>query len=186
MDWLTFVEKLIGHLAWPVGAVIIIALLRNEIKQLLPFVKRLKAGPVEAEFERQVKELSATAELQPQLVPPPQHLSPEKQMLLQLVQLNPRSAILEAWRGVEAAAVRVVSDRAIYVPEREACSPFAVIRALTKESILSPEDLSLFHELRSLRNQAAHADDFSPTLDAALNFIELAGRLRAVLERAAQ
>jgi hypothetical protein len=107
-------------------------------------------------------------------------------MLLQLVQVNPRSAILEAWRGVEAAALRVVSSRGIFVPEREASSPFAVTRALTKEGILSSEDLSLFHELRSLRNQAAHADDFSPTLDAAINFIELAGRLRAVLERAAQ
>lgn len=186
MDWFTFVEKLIGHLAWPVGAVVAVALLRNEIKQLLPFVKRLKAGPVEAEFEREVKELRATTESQEQLIPPPPQLSPEKQMLLQLVQVNPRSAILEAWRGVEAAAARVVSSRAIYVPEREAGSPFAVIRAVAKEGVLSGEELSLFHELRSLRNQAAHADHFSPTLDAALNFIELAGRLRAVLERASQ
>src|SRR5690606_17441712 len=186
MDWLSFFERIIGHVAWPLAAVILVSLLRKEIKALLPFVKRLKAGPVEAEFEREVKELRATTEVQPQLVAPAEGLSPEKQMLLQLVQVNPRSAILEAWRGVEAAALRVVSSRGIFVPPREASSPLAVIRALTKDSVLSPDEVSLFHELRSLRNQASYADDFRPTLDAALNYVELAGRLRATLERAAQ
>ena len=107
-------------------------------------------------------------------------------MLLQLVQLNPRSAVLEAWRGIEESAIRVVQDKALYVPERESHSPLAVIRVLNRENILSAEDVSLYHELRTLRNQAAHAQDFSPTTVAALSYIELASRLRRVLEEAAK
>lgn len=185
MDTLTFIAKLVEFLAWPSAAVILVLLLRGEIKDLLPYVKKLKAGPVEAEFEREVKELKATAEAQPQLLPPPEGATPEKQMLLQLVQINPRSAVLEAWRGVEDASVRVIKSKGFYVPERETNSPLAVIRSLTKENVLSAEEVSLYHDLRALRNQATHSQDFSPTTDAALNYIELAGRLRRVLETAA-
>jgi hypothetical protein len=130
VDALTFIAKLVEFLAWPVAAVILVLLLRGEIKGLFRYLKKLKAGPVEAEFEREVQELKATAEAQPQLLPPPEGATPEKQMLLQLVQINPRSAVLEAWRGVEEASVRVIQSKGFYVPEREAHSPLAVIRSL--------------------------------------------------------
>lgn len=184
LDTLTFIAKLVEFLGWPVAAVVLVVLLRNELKQLLPHVKKLKAGPVEAEFEREVKELQKEAGTTPKLLPAPGHLSPERQLLLQLVQVNPRLAILEAWRGIEQAADRVVQDKALYVSERDVRSQFAVIRAIGKAELLSQEDFALFHDLRSLRNQATHATDFSPTTDAALSYIELAAHLRAALERA--
>jgi hypothetical protein len=186
MDALTFTAKLVEFLAWPLAAVVLVLLLRGEIKGLFRYLKKVKAGPVEAEFEREIQELKASAEAQPQLLPPAEGATPEKQLLLQLVQINPRSAVLEAWRGIEEASVRVIQNKATYVPEREARSPLAIIRALSKESVLSPEEIALYHDLRSLKNQASHSQDFSPTTDAALNYIELAGRLRQALERAAQ
>lgn len=186
MDILTFIAKLVEFLAWPTAAVVLVLLLRGEIKGLFRYLKKLKVGPIEAEFERAVNELKATAEAQPQLLPPPEGATPEKQLLLQLVQINPRSAVLEAWRGVEEASVRVIQNKGFYVPEREAHSPLAVIRSLTKENVFSAEEMSLYHDLRVLRNQAAHSQDFSPPTDAALNYVELAGRLRRVLEKAAQ
>lgn len=186
MDTFTFISKLIEFTAWPIAAVALVAMLRSEIKLLLPHIKKLKAGPVEAEFEREVKELQATAQAQPQLLSPPEGLTPERQMLLQLVQVNPRSAVLEAWRGIENAAVRVIQSKAFFVPDREAHSPLAVIRTLNKENVVSSEEVSLYQELRSLRNQAAHAQDFAPTTDAALSYIELASGLRRVLENGAK
>lgn len=186
MDWLTFTSKLIEFTVWPIASVILVLLLRNEIKSLLPHVKKLKAGPVEAEFEREVKELLKETGTQPTLVPPPEGLTAERQMLFQLVQVNPRSAILDAWRGIEEAAVRLVQEKALYVSERDARSAFAVIRAIGSANLLSPEDFALYHDLRALRNQAAHATDFSPTTDAALSYIGLAGRLRGALEQAAK
>jgi hypothetical protein len=186
MDILTFITKLTEFTAWPIAAIALVAMLRTEIKSLLPYVKKLKAGPVEAEFEREIKELEATAKAQPQLLPPPEGLTPERQMLLQLVQVNPRSAVLEAWRGIEESAIRVVQNKALYVPERESHSPLAVIRVLNKENVLSAEEVSLYHDLRTLRNQAAHAQDFLPTTDAAYSYIELASGLRRALEVAAK
>ena len=186
MDTLTFIAKLVEFAAWPVATVVLVLMLRDEIKKLLPSVKKLKAGPVEAEFEREVKELKATTEARPQLLPPPEGITPERQMLLQLVQVSPRSAVLEAWRGIEEASIRVVQSKGVYVSERDSMSPLSAARALNKEQLLTADELALFHDLRSLRNQAAHAQDFAPTTDAALNYIELASRLRQSLQRAAQ
>lgn len=186
MDCFTFVAKLVEFSAWPIAAVILVVMLRAELRQLLPHVKKLKAGPVEAEFEREVKQLQIEASTQPAPVALPEGLTAERQMLFQLVQVNPRSAILEAWRGVEEAAARLVQTKGLHVSEIDARSTFAVIRAIGNANILSSDDFALFHDLRTLRNQAAHATDFTPTTDAALSYISLASRLRASLEQAAK
>lgn len=180
MDLLSFVAKLVDALAWPVATIILVTLLRDQINPLLAHMKRLKAGPVEAEFERQVAELKSSTEM-PQEGP---GVSPERKRLLKLVEVEPRAAVMEAWRGVEQAAISVVRERGIFVPERDSRSPYAVIRALSREGVLDGEEAALYYDLRSLRNQAAHASDFSPTVDAALTYLELAAELRQKLEAA--
>jgi hypothetical protein len=53
--WLDdFSSKLIESTAWPIAVVSFVAMLRIEIKLLLSYIKKLKAGSVEAEFEREV------------------------------------------------------------------------------------------------------------------------------------
>jgi hypothetical protein len=58
MDFLTFLIRLIEALAWPVAAVVIMFVFRREFQALVPLVRKLKAGPLEAEFERQIQEIS--------------------------------------------------------------------------------------------------------------------------------
>lgn len=176
MDWLTFIATVLGHLAWPVAAIVVVLLLRDEIKQLLKLIKKLKAGPVEAEFEREVKELVATVDATESQLPP-DYGSPDQQFLIKLAEVSPRSAILEAWRKVEAAIYKAIDRNAVYVAPREVNSPFAAIRALTKSGHISNEELALYHDLRTLRNQAAHKEEFAPNLDAALSYISLALKL---------
>ena len=60
MDTLTFLTKLLQYGAWPAAAFAIVFALRKEIQSVLSTVKRFKAGPVEVELERVVKELEAT------------------------------------------------------------------------------------------------------------------------------
>lgn len=183
MDRLTFIATLFGHLAWPVATIIVILLLRDEIKQLLRLVKKLKAGPVEAEFEREVKELAAAADSnEPPLPPAP--VNADQQFLIKLAEVSPRSAILEAWRRVETAIFKTIDQHAIYVSPREANSPYAAVRALTKDGYISNDELALYHDLRTLRNQAAHKEEFDPNLEAALSYISLSAKLeKAVTQR---
>jgi hypothetical protein len=60
MDSLTLLSKLLEFGAWPLAAIAIILVLRKEIQALLQNVKKFKAGPLEVELERVVKELEAT------------------------------------------------------------------------------------------------------------------------------
>lgn len=185
MDTLTFVFKLIEAVAWPVASVALVAILRKEIRGILPLLKRIKAGPLEAEFEREVKELRTTTDVQPPKVARSAEAQSEANLLIKLAELNPRSAVLEAWQRVEIATRRVPAKRALSLTPAQELSPVTVARALSGKGLISAEEYALFHDLRALRNQAAHAHDFSPTGEAALNYLELSLRLLAALERAA-
>ena len=206
MDALTFLAKLIEALIWPVAIVVLVVILRNEVRTLITTLTKIKAGPVEAEFGREVAKLHASAEGVDDL-PPPEQLTPEKQMLLQLAQINPRSAILEAWFGIEEALRQAAHNQGAYTPssgyagygpssgyggygpssgsegygyEGYGAPPGPTFR---KEDFFTQEELSLYRHLRALRNQVAHASDLAPTPEAALNYIELTSRLKRALTR---
>lgn len=181
-----FIVELVKPLAWPVAVIATVVLLRKEIKSLLSLLRKLKAGPLEAEFDREVKELRAEAEVELPPTPTPtpaaaERSSSQRQKLNQLTQVNPRSAIIEAWLGVEFAAQRALG-RADKAPRPNA-SPMALFRDLAKSQLLDPELLALFQDLRALRNQAVHVSDFHPSQEAALNYIDLALRIQSALDR---
>jgi hypothetical protein len=60
MDCLTFISKIIEACAWPIAAVAIVFGFRDQLKALLPLIKKFKAGPVEVELEQIKKELGDT------------------------------------------------------------------------------------------------------------------------------
>jgi hypothetical protein len=186
MHWMQFVVELVKPLAWPLALIVTVLLLRKEIKNLLSLLRKLKAGPLEAEFDREVKELRAEVEteLPPTPLPTPaaqERSSSQRQKLVQLSQVNPRSAIIEAWLGVEFAAQRALGQ--VGQSPRPNASPISLFRDLSKSQLLDPELLALFQDLRALRNQAVHVSDFNPSQEAALNYIDLALRVQSALER---
>jgi len=128
MDWLSFFANVIGSLAWPATVLAVVLLLRKKLVEMLPFIRKLKAGPVEAEFEREVKELRAEAR---ESLPPPEPklLETQSQRLYQLAQVSPRAAVIEAWQGVEFAAHRAVLHRA-GSPIPDMSSPLRLVKAL--------------------------------------------------------
>lgn len=179
MDWLTFVSKLAETLAWPVVALIVVALLRKEVRALLAILKKVKAGPVEAEFEREINELKSAADAELPVVEQP--ATSNQNELEQLAQINPRAAIIESWRRLELEARKALSRLGISMNWRDAASPLAHARNLAKSTLLSQEELVLFNDLRNLRNMSVHAEKFSPTLESALSYIEVAFRVQQTL-----
>lgn len=72
MDWLTFAAAIVKAVAWPATALLIVLLLRMPIRELIPRLRTLRIGPVEAsvarEYDDQVRErLDANAEAQRRL-----------------------------------------------------------------------------------------------------------------------
>lgn len=58
------------------------------------------------------------------------------------------------------------------------------IRILQKSEILDPVWISLFDDLRRLRNDAAHSAEFSPSQEAVMKYIQLANDLIAAMKKA--
>jgi hypothetical protein len=182
MDCLTFIASITKSLAWPVAAVVLVLLLKDEIVKVAPFVRRLKAGPVEAEFEREVKELkrATPAPVEPAAVRAEDTAS--KNFLYQLAELHPRSAILESWVRVEAAARAVLSSKVPTVQKSGYLPAARLAEPLVQAELITQGQVTLYHELRRLRNEVAHAVGFEPTQESARSYIDLASFLQADLE----
>ncbi len=78
------------------------------------------------------------------------------------------------------AAQELARAREIPIPKD---SPFQVTRALEKAGAVSSSMSSVIHELRSLRNEAAHAPDFALDEDSALSYSSTARRVTSSLVR---
>ncbi|WP_146029971.1 hypothetical protein [Vibrio vulnificus] len=63
MDKLTFISKMIDSISWPLVTLILGLAFRKQIAELFPYLKKLKAGPVEAEFEMEAKQVLANPPL---------------------------------------------------------------------------------------------------------------------------
>lgn len=182
MNSLEFTSEIVKALAWPATTLIVLIVMRKEILKLMPLLRKFKAGPVEAEFEKEIKEIteSVNATGKPenkQVLNTASH-----SFLIQLAELHPRSAILESWVSVEAAARVALQHKSISVTSSNYVPTSRLAEQLAQEKILGPVDITLFHELRRLRNEVAHAQGFDPTSNSARQYIDLALTLLATIE----
>ncbi|MFZ1641838.1 MAG: hypothetical protein WAV07_10485 [Candidatus Contendobacter sp.] len=181
MDNLTFITKLLEHAAWPLAAFAIILFMRAEIRALLPYLRKLKAGPVEAEFERAVSEMSTKATSLPAPSVARALSDPDDDVVRQLAKFHPRSAILESWREVEIAANQALSKRR---PNGPAAPMRAtqVVNEVLEAKLLSAEASYTLQSLRTLRNQVVHEHGFEPSVTAAQRYVQSAKQLKTLLE----
>ena len=108
-----------------------------------------------------------------------------KDRLYALAEVSPRSAILEAWLQVEAAAAEVIRARE---PESAAkaasMAPLRLGEKLNRHDILTGTQLEIFHQLRALRNKAVHVGDAVFRSDEVAEYIALASSLAAKIRGA--
>ena len=184
MDWPTFAVEMVKALAWPTAAIAALLVLRKPIAGLIPLARKLKYKDFEMEFGQQVREAKADAAVElplpttralPAVVPNP---------LRELAEVSPRSAVTEAWRQVEVAATEAARRNDISLGNRDAYSPSQVMRELIRARVVDEGKVGIFHELRSLRNQAVHAPDFALSAESALEYAEIARRLADYLQSA--
>jgi hypothetical protein len=176
LDILSFVASLAESFAWPIALISTILVLRKQVVGLVPLLRKLKAGPVEAEFERSVEELSSEAEITALPSSVPNTLESGAARLYKLAEISPRAAVIEAWQSVERAARSAVLNHA-GSPPPDMATPLQLQTALMELRLVTPDEFQRFSKLRGLRNRANHSDEFSPSPEAILYFIQLAGSL---------
>jgi hypothetical protein len=194
MDWLTFIAEIIKGLAWPAVVLTLLLVLRRPIADLLPLVRKLRYKEFEAQFGARLEEVETLkAETAPALPEPAAPAQPGEppgafrrpstdvlSLALQLAEKSPRAAILEAWLGVESAAKSAVKRLGLVAITPR--SLLDVIRTLDKSNALDAAQIAMLHELRSLRNDAAHSAEVALSTETAIRYVALAESLKEHLD----
>lgn len=186
MDWLTFISKAIDSLAWPIVILILGVVFRRQLSDLLPYLRKLKAGPVEAEFEMETRQALVNSEkLSSQFMKGSalkiEQPAEEKEALAKLIgaRNDPAGMIIEAWTGVDGALFRLGKQTGLIVDPLENIS--SVYRSIVSSDLLSDEAKRLVMELYELRNRVAHAK-VNPTVVAAQDYVLAADKVIHMLE----
>ena len=186
MSTLEFIEKIVASTVWPLFALGITLLLLPNIRELLSIVKKLKWGEVEAEVGRTLKDVREIIEATPaatqtiSCATSKESDTSQLEYVQTLAELSPRSAVLEAWRGLETQVQAAHST--LY--RNSAARPTArVLETLHKESRIDDATFEAVNILRGLRNRASHEDAFIVSTDDAIEFSLVARKVTEHLQQ---
>ena len=187
MDWLTFISKLVESLAWPTVALILGLVVRKKILDLIPAIRKLKAGPVEAEFELATKQVLANtveavghdaseAEAEKSVA-----ASSKGEIVSKLLSArnDPSGIILEGWAKVDGELFRLGQQTGMFVDPL--MNTTKVYASIMSSEVLPVEIKPLIRELRELRNKVAHVQ-VVPTSDSAQDYLLATDRVVGLLK----
>lgn len=151
-DYLKLGSDLVGTVAWPVAAIIIVIIFRKQLISLASRVKELNAPGINATFENELEKTRVIAESVPSAENDAAELDPASIDVssADLAKTYPEAAILQAFHQIEKT-LRSIN------PERSA-SYGAFLNALTRLQIIRAEDHDLFNQIRRTRNAAVHSE----------------------------
>jgi hypothetical protein len=173
-----FVAALVEALAWPVAAFGVALLFRAKIAELLsPSMRRLKVGPVEAEWDRTLSEAEADLE-QPglkvdELTKGYPHGGPKALDLSTVAEISPTAAVMQAYSMIETALREKLKDHASE-GVLNSTGAAGLARLAEKEGLTTPETLKAVEGLAVLRNLAAHGRAGETSTARAIDYLALA------------
>ena len=168
-----FIAALVQALAWPLAIVGVALIFRSKIIELLtPEIKRLKAGPLEVEWERAISEARVELDL-PGMVGAPGDLNADLSTpdLADLAQAAPTAAVLEAAGRVESELRERLIGRA--PTEDLQVGLVGLARLAGKHEVVTPEMVRAVEGIAVLRDMAAHGRAGDTTPERALDYLHL-------------
>lgn len=167
-----FIASVISSLAWPTAAVVLVLAFRTKITELLSRqMSRLKAGPVELEWDR------AVAEVQSEVAPARKHaphpasdLEPDAVPLLEVARRDPAQAILDAYGQIERPLRGLLSNAGADAPENVDARELA--RRAQRAGIVTDTTARAVDGVAVMRNLAAHRPS-DVTVEKAVDYVTL-------------
>lgn len=184
MDWKTFVSHVIEHTAWPLVLLIVLFQFRKELSTVISRLKKVRHKDTEMEFAKGVAQLveerKSTGNHEKSSDSSDTY-EDYLNFLLSLASISPRSAVLESFRILETSAAKKAAK---LFPTYKQNSPRSALhyQNILKGKILTPQQYHQFNQLRELRNEAAHIEDFDIKGMPVEAYIDIALSLTASLE----
>lgn len=180
MDWLQFISSIVNALAWPAAFIILVFLLRNPVKELVPLLQKMKYKDFEMEFGKKLSEAREDITLVG-LAESEEEISPQEERILELARVSPRAAVTEAWRWVELATLDAANNL-LGSEFTNKTATFQAIRKLERDDRMDRGAVTLMRDLRGLRNDAVHSPEFALSVESALEYVETARQLVGYLK----
>lgn len=180
VDWKEFIASLADSVAWPLGVVAGVWLLRRQLADLLAApLTRLRAGPVELEWSRAAEEVGERVAALDAL-PATATEDPQTDRMAEVAETMPVVAVLSGWSLVECKlreiARRAESLGSVFPPRRRDRLPAsALAEILARQELISQETAVAVRGLSTLRNLAAHdqGSGTSVTVERAREYVAL-------------
>ncbi|WP_139182873.1 hypothetical protein [Actinopolyspora xinjiangensis] len=191
MSWLQFIADLVGVLAWPVLVSVGLVIFRKPITALAQgmaagrSLKRVKAGPIEAEWEQQLDQteqaMVGAAQLQNERPDSDTAEDPHTEELLALASKSPTGALLKAFQLLEIELSRVAEESGVLKDSKRRSTP-QLSRLLHADGRIDDETMTSVRSVSEVRNQVVHEDaDITPA--RAAQYVLVAMELRSRVGR---
>ncbi|KAB7613703.1 DUF4145 domain-containing protein [Amylibacter sp. SFDW26] len=175
--WLDFIEKTVGHLAWPLVVICGFLIFKTPILNLSSSIRQIKYKDAEVSFKEEVTEFVEDAiELGLTVIHPDNTQKQEYDD----VQLNILRGWAEIERTLEVWFEKRLHEFIVIDGLKNPTSTRARVEFLNNNEIINSSLYNLLNELRVLRNTAAHNSKLDMTLDQA---IKINGTLTSIQQR---
>jgi hypothetical protein len=181
MSILQFIASLASSLSWPLAVLAIAILFRVKIAELLSGgITRLKAGPIEVEWDRTLSETRVELDqpgvlsLNTDGVP-----GPISEELANLARISPVTAVIEGYARVELALRESLAD--VDDDAKLRVGGAGLARLAAQHGRINDETVRAVEGLTVLRNLAANGRAAGTTSDRAIDYLALVDAVLFVL-----
>jgi len=179
MGLFEFVSKIIEYIVWPATVLVLVCMLKEPLRKLIPLIEKLKYKDFELSFRQQLETVKENIQSEAK-----DTLTVTNDLdikLIKLVDISPKAGIQEAWQRLENTA-RVKLDRLLPSTINKIRSIHNAIDYLENTGALIPSTARALQDMQDLRNQAAHLTDFALSKEDAIEYIRVAGMINKQIE----
>ena len=180
-----FVSSLVNSLAWPVSILIILISFKKYIIKIIPSIEKLKYKDFEVEFSKKMKELVDKSKKDIERLSFAEDAANEssENELFGLVDISPRSAILESWLLVETAASKALQKKdPEMIKKTYMVAPLRLGEYLKHNQLINESQLEVYNKLREIRNKAVHISEARFDIGEVIEYIKLSIMLANQIE----
>lgn len=174
MSALQFIASLVSSLAWPLAVVVIALVFRAQIRRLMTGqLRRLRAGPVEMEFDRLLSEVGV--ELATPTTTAARSGGGESALIdefADVATVSPLAAVLDGHAAVEQALHELIAQVDPNQARHNVGTARLTSTALAK-GLITPETAKAVEGITVMRNLAAHGRANEVTPERARDYLAL-------------
>ena len=167
MKWLEIVERIIGHIAWPLASYLIVIQFRSEIRSFIKRIKNAKYKDLQVDLEKEIKEIKDEAE--DAGINITYDSSAFSEDSIKNIQAAPEWAFIKSWQDIEDTLLKYYTTVSGLKTKR--VSVGKVLIYLENKGILDDEIIMLIRKLMSVRNQIVHNSVSSVTRGEAIEWL---------------